>query len=343
MWAMKSSSASRHPLIRPNIHRPDTVSNRGITRLLSRIVYDRYRVTALMGGYVPVRSVIPAHLQDDQRLITAVDAARAAGRIIRAAWRRIVEVEVKSPTNYVTAVDRAAEETILRRLRAAFPEESILAEETAEDVLAVVDSPSSHLWIVDPLDGTTNFVHRHPFVAVSIAYAERGVLTHGVVLDVGQRELYVARRGAGAYCNGQPIKVSGQRDLRRSLVGIGTPYSSCDLAESMARVVALRPHVSDIRRDGSAALDLAGVARGRLDAYIERPVSPWDFAAGALLVTEAGGVVSDAWGGPLTIASAGLAASTPEINSPLLNLVNRERINCLAESLRGLLDGASSG
>lgn len=222
-------------------------------------------------------------------------AALEAGEIIRSRYGQPHQVRYKGAIDLVTEADLASEAAILACLQAGRPGVEILAEESRAGYSEV---PRGAAWIVDPLDGTTNFAHGFPFFGVSIAYTEAGLGKVGVIYCPISDELFCACQGEGAWLNGEPIRVSEVETLERSLVATGFPY---DIQENLARVLApfqaLLPVVQDIRRAGAAALDMAYVACGRLDGFWEIKLKPWDTAAGQLLVTEAGGAVTDFQGG----------------------------------------------
>ncbi|MBV9110276.1 MAG: inositol monophosphatase [Gemmatimonadetes bacterium] len=221
-------------------------------------------------------------------LRVALQAAAAAGELI-VARTGADRVREKERADLVTAVDEASERLILSRLRAAFPSDAVVAEETASAAVT-----SGRRWIVDPVDGTTNFVHGHPFVAVSIALVDDEGPAVGVVAAPLLREVFHAVRGAGAFLNGEPVRVSDAGDLRHSLLATGFPFKQGkgDLDAYMLLVADAVRNAQDVRRAGSAALDLAFTAAGRVEGYFEIGLAPWDVAAGILLVTEAGGRVT---------------------------------------------------
>ena len=215
----------------------------------------------------------------------ACDIATDAASFVAAS--RAVTAETKStPTDMVTAVDKASEERIVNALRAARPDDGLVGEEGAG-----VEGTSGLRWLIDPIDGTTNFVYGYPAVAVSIACVEGGgeAAVAGAVIDVGRGEVFSATRGGGAFLNEAPLpSPPGPLDLARTLVGTGFSYSSATRAEQAGVLVRLLPVVRDIRRGGSAALDLCWAAAGRMDAYYERGTQPWDRAAGMLIAHEVG-------------------------------------------------------
>lgn len=250
----------------------------------------------------------------------AIKAARRAGTIINRASMDLERLSVarKGPRDYVTEVDRAAEESIVETLRAAYPEHAVLGEEFG---LQGPDQ-AEFQWIIDPLDGTTNFLHGFPDYAVSIALAQRGVVTQAVVYDPTRNELFTASRGGGAFLNDRRIRVS--RRLRMSETLVGASFRTSDDAD-MTRWSRLFSEMSvqcaGTRRIGSAVLDLAWTAAGRLDACYGANLKPWDIAAGSLLVLEAGGLVGDFAGEQKWMDTGYLLASTPKVFPQLLGLL----------------------
>jgi len=231
----------------------------------------------------------------DPLINIAVQAARQAGAIILRSMGRLdaIKVHTKQHNDFVTEVDLKAEKAVIDTIRKAHPEHAILAEESGRH-----DAPDSDMeWIIDPLDGTTNFVHGFPAFAVSIGIAEKGRLTHGVIYDPLREELYTAVRGRGALLNDHRIRVSNRPSLKNALIGTGFPFRQGDDFDAyvgMFRAVMLR--TAGVRRAGAAALDLAWTAAGRLDGFFELNLKPWDIAAGALIMEEAGGLASDITG-----------------------------------------------
>ncbi|MBC7945172.1 MAG: inositol monophosphatase [Burkholderiales bacterium] len=251
-------------------------------------------------------------------LNTAVKAARRAGGIINRASRNldILTVEHKAANDFVSEVDREAESAIIDMLLRAYPKHSILAEESG------AAGDSEYQWIIDPLDGTTNFLHGFPQYAVSIALAHHGVLTHAVVFDPGRNDLFTASRGAGAYLNDQRLRVSKRIRLQESLIGTGFPFRElAQVDRYLAIFRELLGKTAGMRRPGSAALDLAYVAAGRLDGFWEFGLAPWDMAAGALLTTEAGGLVGDLRGDEGYMESGNMVAGSPKIFAQLLRII----------------------
>ncbi|MCI7709177.1 MAG: inositol monophosphatase [Sutterella parvirubra] len=255
-------------------------------------------------------------------IATAVKAARRAAKEITraAADRDRLEVEHKAINDFVTSADRAAEAAILDELRYAYPKHAFLSEEAGR----TGDEDSDFLWIIDPIDGTTNFMHGLPHYAVSIALLHRGDVIVGVVYDVAKNELFTAAKGQGAYLDNRRIRVSETKDLRRALIGTGFPFRRTDDFEGyMHGFQRVAEHTAGIRRPGSAALDLAWVACGRYDGYWEQGLSSWDIAAGVLLVLEAGGLITDLKGGEGMLDNGSVCAGTPRIFAKLLPLVGK--------------------
>jgi myo-inositol-1(or 4)-monophosphatase len=246
----------------------------------------------------------------------AVKAARRAGDLISRASENIdkLNIQHKTTNDLVSEVDRAAEEAIIDSLKKVYPDHAFLGEEGGQ-----VGS-SDYLWIIDPLDGTTNFLHGFPVYAVSIALSYKGQLQIGVIYDPTRNDLFTASRGEGAFLNEKRIRVSKRDRLIDALVGTGFPFranSDVDTYAAMFKSVALKS--AGIRRPGAASLDLANVAAGRLDAFWEMGLSPWDMAAGVLMITEAGGLVGDFNGDGAFMESGKIVAGNPKIFAQLLN------------------------
>ena len=247
----------------------------------------------------------------------ALRAARAAGRIHMSWLHRAKTTRKSNALDLVTEADKEAEQAVIATIRHAFPDHTILAEESGASGQA-----SAHRWIIDPLDGTTNFAHGFPAFCVSIAYEFRGRIVVGVVFDALRRELFIARRGKGATLNGKIIRVSKAKTLATSLLATGFAYDRrerrrfylCFWEEMMLRV-------EGIRRAGSAALDLASVASGRLDGFWEFGLKPWDVAAGSLLVEEAGGKMTNMDGTPFDIAGAQMLATNSRIHTEMAKVL----------------------
>ena len=248
-------------------------------------------------------------------LNTAVKAARRAGTIINRASQNldILAVTEKAANDFVSEVDRAAEDAIIRVLLEAYPSHSVLAEESG------ARGKSEFQWIIDPLDGTTNFLHGFPQYAVSIALAHKGVLTQAVIYDPVRNDLYTASRGRGAYLNDKRLRVSKRIKLQQSLLGTGFPFREFAHADAyLAMMRDLMQKTAGIRRAGAATLDLAYVAAGRLDGFWEFGLSAWDMAAGSLLITEAGGLVGDLEGNSGYLESGNIVGGNPKIFAQLI-------------------------
>ncbi len=255
-------------------------------------------------------------------LNTAVKAARRAGSIIGRASLDLgqIKVGVKQQNDFVTEVDRAAEATIIETLREVYPSHAILAEESGHD------GNSEFQWIIDPLDGTTNFIHGLPQYAVSIALAHKGVLAHAVVFDINRNELFTASKGAGAFLNDKRIRVSKCAKLDEALLGTGFPYRMFEHVDPyLAIFKEMTRRCAGVRRPGAASLDLAWLAAGRIDGFWEFGLSPWDMAAGALLILEAGGLVSDLAGEGNYLTTGNIVGGTPKVFAQLLQAIQPHR------------------
>ncbi len=254
----------------------------------------------------------------------ALQAARKAGELIVKAASKLdrIRVNEKSQHDYVSEVDRKAEEEIIYHLRKAYPDHRIICEESGIHE----GSDTNSEWIIDPLDGTTNFLRGIPQYAVSIAYRHKGRLEHAVVYDPVKLEEFTASRGRGAQLNGSRIRVSARIDTAGALYATGIPFSGKpfeNMPSFLATMSALAENSSGIRRMGAASLDLAYVAAGRFDAFWEMHLQPWDIAAGVLLVKEAGGMVSDFQGGDRYLDSGHIVATTPRLLKPTLQTVRK--------------------
>jgi len=253
----------------------------------------------------------------------AVEAARAAGRLLRDELSGVRHIAYKGmPTNLVTEMDQRAEAEILERLRGAFPDDAILSEEHG----VAASGRSGRRWIVDPLDGTTNYAHGLPIFGVSIALeTERGVVL-GVVYDPSRDELFVGERGRGATLNDAPIRVSATATLGESLLTTGFPYNIRETRDTnLPEYAAFSVRARAVRRLGSAVIDLAYVACGRFDGFWELRLGSWDVAAGSVLVEEAGGLVTAVDGGPLDVDAPTLLATNGIIHEEVLGVLKQVR------------------
>ncbi len=248
-------------------------------------------------------------------LATAIEIAREAGALLLPFFDRRVRVEYKGEVDLVTEADRASERLIVERLRARFPEHAIVAEEGGG---RATDSP--YRWYVDPLDGTTNFAHGFPMFCVSIGLEHAREIVAGVVFDPMRNELFAAEKGAGALLNNRPIRVSENAALSQCLLATGFPSHHRHKNPNIHFYHQLNLRSHGVRRAGSAALDLCYVASGRLDAFWEINLNPWDVAAGMLMVTEAGGRVSEMRGGAYWVTSESVLASNALVHPALLQV-----------------------
>lgn len=253
-------------------------------------------------------------------LQVALDAARAAGRLLRRQFTRPREVTRKGWRDYVTDADVAAQAVIVQHIRARFPKHAILAEEGEHGLDLASARPT---WIIDPLDGTSNYARQFPAFGVSIALAQRGVIRVGVIYDPLLREAYFAERGRGAFLQAgratpRPLHVSGETDLARATIGTGWPRAVATRRRSMAATARLGAACHTLRANGSAALTLAYVAAGRLEGAFHLALQPWDVAAGALLVTEAGGRLSAPDGAAWRLELTQIVASNGALQTALI-------------------------
>ncbi|GAA6168468.1 inositol monophosphatase family protein [Sessilibacter corallicola] len=254
----------------------------------------------------------------------ALRAARKAAEKIERALERVsvIDIEEKGRNDFVTEIDKASEKEIIYHLRKAYPDHTIIGEESG---FLKGDNPD-YEWIIDPLDGTTNFIHGIPHFSISIACKFKGQLLHGVVLDPVKREEFTASKGKGAALNDRRIRVTDRRGLNGALIGTGIPFSGFALENMTPYLRALEEiagQTAGIRRQGSAALDLAYVAAGRYDGFWEMNLKEWDIAAGILLVQEAGGLVSDFRGGNDHLSSGHIVCASPKVFKPLLQVVGK--------------------
>ena len=249
-----------------------------------------------------------------------IAAARKTARALKRDFGELekLQVSLKGPANFVSSADRRAEETLYQELNKARPGYGFLGEEGGPREGA----DKSHRWIVDPLDGTTNFLHGIPQFAISIALERDGAVIAGLIYNPAVDEMFIAEKGKGAFMNEQRIRVAGRKRLADSVIACGLPHRGRgDLALGRRETGAMQEHVAGLRRFGAAALDLAWVAAGRLDGYWERNIQPWDMAAGLIVLREAGGFVSDCDGGDDMFAKGHIAAGNDAIHKELLRVL----------------------
>lgn len=249
-----------------------------------------------------------------------IGAARKAGRGLSRDFGEVeqLQVSVKGPGNFVSAADHKSEETLYRELSKARPGYGFLMEERG----VVEGADKTHRWIVDPLDGTTNFLHGIPLFCIAIGLEREGELVASVIYNPVIDELYTASKGGGAYLNNRRLRVAQRKTLTDCVVSIGIPHRGRgDTGQFLAETKALIPQVSGLRRTGSACVDLAWVASGRFDAFYEYDLQPWDLAAGTLLVREAGGLVTDLDGKPDVLKAGEVIAANPSIHKALMGVI----------------------
>ena len=255
----------------------------------------------------------------DSILETAIQAAQGAGRVLQQ-HGAVTDIQEKSANHFVTEADLRSEKAILDTIGERFPEHRIVSEES----LATENVLQPAVWIVDPLDGTNNFSHSIPLYCVSIAFATHGQVQVAAVFDPNRNEMYTAVRGKGAWLNGTPIHVSQRGELRQAIICTGFYYDRGQVMRSTLKAIEtlFTQGVRGIRRFGSAALDLCWVADGRLDGFFEYQLAPWDYAAGWLLVTEAGGACSERDGRPMSLDAGNVIAGNAPIHRTLVELVS---------------------
>lgn len=252
-------------------------------------------------------------------LNVATKAAREAGKIINRASQDVgaLKILTKDYNDFVSEVDRSAEEAIISILKEAYPNHGFFGEESGK---TNVDAES--IWIIDPLDGTTNFLHNFPCYCVSIALQERGVLTQAVIYDPVHNDLFTATKGRGAFLNDKRIRVTNRSKLQDSLISTGFPFKDFSYLDTYLEIFKdMAKKTSGLRRPGSAALDLAYVAAGYTDGFFEINLSPWDIAAGALLVQEAGGIVGDFEGNESWLKTGNIVAGNPKVFGQMLQVI----------------------
>ena len=252
-------------------------------------------------------------------LNTAVLAAQRAGEFILNNMGKISpsDIDTKQASDFVTQVDRDSEQIIIKTIKDKFTHHSFFAEESGKEI-----ESKNYRWIIDPLDGTTNYIHGYPSFSVSIALEYRGEIITGVIFDPLRNELFTAEKGNGAFLNRTPVKVSAVTELKNSLITTGFPFRKKECIDMYLKLFKnIFNGVSDIRRAGSAALDLAYLASGRCDGFFEIGLSPWDIAAGSLIIKEAGGIVTDFGGGAAYLATGNIVAGIPAIHKEILKEV----------------------
>lgn len=252
-------------------------------------------------------------------LNVAIKAAREAGKIINRASLDIgaLKIEHKDTNDFVSEVDRGAEQAIINILKDAYPNHGFFGEESGK-----TNSESESIWIIDPLDGTTNFLHGFPAYCVSIALQEKGVLTQAVIYDPVRNDLFTATKGSGAFLNDRRIRVTQRSKLQDALLSTGFPFKDFSYLETYINIFRdMAKKTSGLRRPGSAALDLAYVAAGFSDGFFEINLSPWDIAAGALLVQEAGGIVGDFEGNESWLRTGNIVAGNPKVFGQMLQVI----------------------
>lgn len=252
----------------------------------------------------------------------ATQTARDAGRLLVDRLGRAIQISKKGDIDLVTEADLAAERLIIERIRSYYPRHAILAEESGPSESAIsLPGRSEWKWIVDPLDGTTNYAHGYPCFCVSIALEREGRLEIGVVYDPTRDEMFAAERGAGATLNDRPIHVSSVQELNQGMLCTGFPYDVRERRDFARYFTQFTMKAQAVRRDGSAALDLAYVACGRFDGFWEDGLNPWDVAAGVVLIEEARGQVTDFTGGPLDIYTPKVVATNGLLHEQMLTVI----------------------
>jgi myo-inositol-1(or 4)-monophosphatase len=273
-------------------------------------------------------------MEMDERIEAAREAVLAAGELVRESFdgRNGIDVEEKDRNDYVTGTDRASEELIISMLTAAFPDIPVMGEEGGGSV------GEKLFWVIDPLDGTTNFIHGYPQVGVSVALIEDRTPVVAVTYDPLRNEVFEAGRGEGAFCNGRPLSVSNADSLEKCLLGTGFPFRTYEYFDPYLDTFRkLFLNCRGVRRAGAAVLDLAHVAAGRLDGFWELYLKPWDMAAGALMISEAGGIVTDFFGGDGFLAAGNIVAGSRAIHSEIVEVTagsfTKEGVAALANGL----------
>jgi myo-inositol-1(or 4)-monophosphatase len=250
----------------------------------------------------------------------AIQTARDAGQVLLEKFGRNIKVSKKGDINLVTEADLASERLIVERIRSYYPRHSILAEESGESLVAV-EGENAWKWIIDPLDGTTNYAHGYPCFCITLALEHNGEIVLGVTYDPTRDELFAAEKGQGASLNGRKIRVSDEENLGDALIVTGFPYDLAQRENFARHLTEFLLKSRGVRRDGSAAIDMAYVACGRFDGFWEEGLNPWDVAAGLLLITEAGGRVSYYDDTPFSIYAPPICASNGLIHAQMLEVL----------------------
>jgi myo-inositol-1(or 4)-monophosphatase len=257
----------------------------------------------------------------EEFLLTAVTAARLSGDIILKNLGRLstADIQSKQAFDFVTKVDRWSEAVIMKTIRAKFPHHLFLSEETLQQ-----QGNGDYRWIIDPLDGTTNYIHSYPMFSVSIALEHQNEIILGVVFDPLRDELFHAIKGSGAFLNNDKVRVSDTETLENSLIATGFPFRKKEMIDHYLHAFReIFEKVSDIRRAGSAAIDLAYIAAGRVEGFFELNLSPWDIAAGSLLIKEAGGCITDFAGGDQYLLTGNVLAGNNKIHGEILKIIKQ--------------------
>jgi myo-inositol-1(or 4)-monophosphatase len=256
----------------------------------------------------------------DELLDFAIHCALESGKIQRKYFEKRINIRHKGEIDLVTDVDMACQERIIELIKKAFPDDDIISEEKKNDF-----NGKKNRWIVDPLDGTTNYAHGYPFFCTSVAYEEAGQITHGAVYNPIFNELFFGRKGAGAYLNGEKIQVSSVHDLKQALLSTGFPYNITTTEKNnIDHFLNFLFNAQAVRRDGSAALNLCYVACGRFDAFWELSLNSWDMAAGFLMIDEAGGTVTNLQGSEFSIYNNTIVTSNGILHKDMLMVLNGE-------------------
>lgn len=251
----------------------------------------------------------------------AIETAREAGQILLDKYGRKINVSKKGDINLVTEADLVSEKLIIERIRSYYPKHAILAEESGESVAVIDGGDNRWKWIIDPLDGTTNFAHGYPCFCVTLALEHDGEIVVGVTYDPTRDELFAAEKNQGASLNGRKIHVSETQNLSDALLVTGFPYDFAQRKDFARHITEFLLKARGVRRDGSAAIDMAYVACGRFDGFWEEGLNPWDVAAGLLLITEAGGRVSYYDDSPFSIYAPPITASNGSIHAEMLSVL----------------------